>query len=161
MSSPVTDPAAVEHAQLREQTRAARKEFRRSPLGAFTRAMEAAMQDYHRARAQGVSQADAIGGLEMVLRDAWPMPPSRFQPACDTCDDVGWRIASCWHEQRCGRKRCAQSHPAHEHTYAVPCDCAAGDKFRRRSGDAPPESAIIAAGRTQKRPRSGFSRFGS
>lgn len=160
MSSPAGDPLTVAHRQLRQDVTASRRDFRRSPLGAFTTAMEAAMRDYHQARAQGVAQEDACRGLEAVLRDAWPLPPTRFAPACDTCDDVGWRIRSCWHEQRCGRPRCARSHPAHEHPYAVPCDCAAGDKFRRRSGDAAPEAAIIAAGRTQRKPR-GFSRFGS
>lgn len=152
MNVETSDPQA-----LRQAARAKRKAFTASPDGAFVRAMKSAMAEYHQMRAADVSREDACQGLEAVLRDAWPHVPSKFSPACDACADTGWRETLCWHEARCGRRRCHDLHPSTEHPYGVPCDCAAGDRMRAKVKTQ--EDAIAAVGRTQKA-KKGFQRFG-
>jgi hypothetical protein len=93
----------------------------------FVQTMQGAMADYRHARAAGLTREEAEKGIEAVLRDAWPKPPSKFRATCDACDDIGWREVLCWSERRCGRIICARADSSHEHIYVVPCDCPKGE----------------------------------
>jgi hypothetical protein len=107
-----------------------------------------------------VSRADAVKGLEAVIRAVWPARPSRFPPLCPTCDDVGWQLVRCTHARRCGRWRCSGAEEAWTHTLVVACPCPKGDPYRR-SGTRPverPEDAVEAASHTRRR-RGGLSRL--
>lgn len=134
--------------EQRQAIREARRAFASSPDAGFARAMREAMAEYQQARMNGVSQADAIRGIEAVLRDVWPRKVSKFAPACSVCEDTGWELRTCCHGMRCQRRSCQEAHPAEEHAYAVWCACPAGDKFRVRRAD---EDAVAAAGRMPKK----------
>lgn len=146
-------------AALREQAKQGRRAFALTPLSRFVQKMQEVMRDYLKARESGVSREDAVLGIEEVLRAEWPRKPSKFK-TCDGCDDTGWHLMFCTHEMRCQRPVCQEKHPAWEHTYVVPCDCAKGDPFRR-SGLRPERSLddeLSGVGKTKK--RGGFTRFG-
>lgn len=133
---------------LRASARASRRDFAQSSMGRFERVMRAAMRDYLSVREQGVSREDAVKGIEAVLRDVWPIKGPRYCPVCDVCDDTGWRLRTCTHELRCARTRiCHYAEPEWKHTYVVPCDCAAGDKFRAKLQTR--EDALVSIGRTK------------
>jgi hypothetical protein len=157
MSVDVDDPEV-----LRAEARRKRRAFAMSPLSPFVRTMQQCMRDYLAARANGVSYEDAVRGIDEVVRAVWPVRHSKFPLACQMCDDIGWRVLTCWHGLRCGRYRCSLADPEWEHTYVVPCGCAKGDPFRR-SGQQPratPEDDLAAAGKTKGRKRlKGFSRI--
>jgi hypothetical protein len=155
--NPVTDPQGAAAAQAeRAHARSVRREFLTSPVSAFVRAMKGAITQYLAAREQGVSRQDGIRGLEEELRGAWPKSVSKFKPACDACDDTGYREWTCWDQQRCGREVCAKN-PERTHLYVVPCDCAKGDRFRPKTFT--PDDQLASVGRTHKK-RGGFTRFG-
>lgn len=137
--------------------RASRRAFASSPVSAFVRKMRDVIALFLRAREEGVSREDGIRGIEEELRAAWPKTVSKFKPACDECDDTGWREMVCWDRQRCGRKLCA-ANPERQHAYVVACECAAGDRMRRRQRTT--DDDLAAVGKTAKK-RGGFSRFGS
>jgi hypothetical protein len=139
-----------------KEARKGRKAFAASPLSAFVRTMRKVITQYLGARASGVSQEDGIRGIEEELRAAWPKSVSKFVPDCNACDDTGWEEKTCWDQQRCGRRTCADN-PARLHLYVVPCRCMKGDRFRPRVWQ--PEDQIAAVGKTQKAKR-GFSRLG-
>jgi hypothetical protein len=155
MSVDVDDPEV-----LRAEARRKRRAFARSPLSPFVTAMQACMRDYLAARAHGVSQEDAVRGIEEVVRAVWPVRRSKFPPTCTICDDLGWRVVECHHGLRCGRERCSWAEDAWTHPFVVPCGCTTGDRFRR-SGQRPrvtPEDDLAAAGKTRKSTR-GFARL--
>lgn len=150
MSVDLDDPETLRAAARRE-----RRVFAQSPLSPFVTAMQACMRDYLAARAQGVSQEDAVKGLEEVVRAVWPARRSKFPPACTVCEDLGWRLVECHHGLRCGRERCSWADETWTHPFVVPCGCAQGDRFRR-SGQRPvrsPEDEVEAAGKRRTRRR--------
>ncbi len=149
MSAPIDLDAAKE-------ARKARRAFASSPVSTFVRKMRDVIALYLRARSEGVSREDGIRGVEEELRAAWPKSVSKFKPACDECDDTGWREMVCWDRQRCGRKVCA-ANPEKQHGYVVPCECPSGDRMRSRTRST--DDALVSVGKTQK--KRSFSRFGS
>lgn len=152
-----TDPLREEHEAEQREARHQRRLFGATKLGAFARAMLAALREYFTMRAAGVSREDGVKGLEAVLRDAWPQRPSKFAPSCLACDDTGWYERICSDEMRCGREFCYRRGSAHQHTYATPCDCARGDAHRPRVHT--PESELASVGRSKPKQRK-FSRMG-
>jgi hypothetical protein len=118
--------------------------------------MQGAVSQYLQARTEGVDREHAIAGLDAELRAAWPKSVSKFKPACDACDDTGYREMTCWDSQRCGREVCARN-PERQHAYVVSCDCVKGDRFRPKTFT--PDDQLASVGRTQKK-RGGFTRFG-
>lgn len=151
-----TDQARDEFYAARKAARDARRAFSRSADAGFVRTMQNAMREYATARAAGVSRDDACKGIEAVLRDAWPHRPSKFDAKCALCDDTGWRELYCDDRMRCGRERCAKN-PEIQHAYVEPCQCAEGDKKRKRTWSG--EDQIAAVGKTSKK-RGGFARLG-
>lgn len=150
------DPLREEHNRLRAEARASRREFSKNPVSRFAREMWDAITGYLGMRKDGVSREDACRGLEEVLRGL--LKVTKFPSACDTCDDTGWQERRCTHQMRCTRKWCAMQHPAHEHTFVVPCHCPAGDSKRKRERQVDDE--LAAASRVQKRKSRGFSHVG-
>lgn len=144
---------------LRQEARERRRAFASTPLSAFVRTMQATMRQYLIARAQGVDREDGVCGLEAELRAAWPGKTTKFPFDCTLCDDTGWREYVCTHEMRCGRKLCAEKHPAEEHPYVASCGCPRGLRNRRQVQTT--EDAIAAAGRVQKAKKRGWSQVGS
>ncbi len=154
--NPSTDPnGAAEFNAAKRAARETRRAFALSPVSAFVRVMQGAIRQYLEARAQGVEVEHGIAGLEAELRGAWPKSVSKFKPLCDACEDTGYRELVCWDRQRCGREVCAKN-PDRQHPYVVPCDCAKGDRMRRRIKST--DDALAAIGKTQK--KRGFSRMG-
>lgn len=142
---------------LRQQARERRRAFARSSDSRFVAAMKAVMRDYLQAREEGVPREDAVKGIEAALRELWPKRPSKFSARCGACDDTGWRLMACHHGLRCGRERCSEREDTYAHAFAVPCDCAKGDRFRARLQSL--EEEVARVGRTKK--RTGFSRMSS
>jgi hypothetical protein len=116
----------------------------------FVETMKAAVDEYLRMRSEGVDREDAERGLEAVLRESWPKPPSKFPPACEDCHGTGYREMTCWDQQRCQRESHATWSPALEHTYVVLCSCIAGDRFRRAKLEPVDEMASVGRGRKRK-----------
>jgi hypothetical protein len=145
--------------ELRAQARAGRKSFASSVDSQFVKAMKRVMSDYLEARAQGVSRADAVKGIEEVLRAEWPQRPTKF-PTCEGCGGAAWRVTYCTHNRRCGRERCSMAEPEYEHSYVVYCDCEAGVTLRGKHDRKGIEDDLARIGRTKKRAR-GFSRLGA
>lgn len=153
------DRAATEHAEARKAARAGRRAFRQMPIvSAFVAAMQRAIGLYREARGQGVSREDACRGLELELREAWPKSVSKFRPACDACEDTGFVEMTCWDQQRCSRKLCADN-PERQHPYVVPCHCIKGDRFKPRQVSQ--DDVIAAAGRTAKKKARGWRQVGA
>jgi len=152
------DRAASELTTLRRAVRAGRRAFAISMDSVFVKAMKKAMELYRQARGQGVSRADALKGLELEVRGAWAKPPSKFAPACGSCDDTGWVEHTCWDRHQCGRRVCANN-PERQHLYVDPCGCANGDRMRKRVRTT--DDAIAAAGRTQKRKSGNWKQAGA
>lgn len=150
------DAAYVELAEARKAVRAARRAFRSSPDSAFVKTMRGVMEQYLKARSEGVSREDGIRGIEAELRAAWPKSVSKFRPECDACDDLGWVERVCWDQHRCGRKVCAVN-PERQHAYVEICHCPKGDRFRPKAWT--PDDQIAAVGKTQRK-KSGFTRVG-
>jgi hypothetical protein len=154
MSVEVIDTADVKG--LRKLARDGRKAFMASPLSRFVVKMREVMADYLNAREAGVSRDDAVRGIEAVLREEWPQRVSKFEH-CGACDGTGWRMTECVHGMRCSRYRCGIAESSWFHTYAVPCDCASGDKHRKRLVQV---DDLAAAGKTRRKKPSGFTRTG-
>jgi hypothetical protein len=152
------DAAFVELAEAKRAVRASRRAFATSPQSAFVRTMRAVMDDYTKARQSGVSREDALRGLELELRSAWPKDVSKFRPGCDACDDTGYVDHVCWDQNRCGRQSCVR-HPESQHGYVTVCHCLKGDRFRQKVRAA--EDDIAAAVKTQRKKNRGFQRMGS
>ncbi len=146
---------------LRKQARKERRDFEATLESRFVRKMLECMRDYLKARSEGVSQEDGIRGIEEVIRAVWPKRPSKFQPACPACEDVGWRVLECVDGARCLRTACVIKGSGWFHDYVVPCDCAKGEKFQRSGQErqrAYGDDDLASVGKTKK--RKGFSRFG-
>lgn len=144
---------------LRAEVRKERREFARSRLGRMARLMWEAVTDYLKARREGMSREDGVRGIEAVLRDVWPLRPTRVKP-CDFCGDTGYRETACNYAMRCGRYRCSTSGQEWEHAYVVPCDCALGDKFRAKA-HVSGEDQLASVGRTRKKPSNNWRTIGS
>lgn len=153
----IPDAAQIELAEAKREIRRSRRAFARSALGTFARAMEDAFPEYERMRREGVSREDACLGLEAIVRAHWPKQTSKFTPSCQNCEDTGYREMRCWDRQQCGREKCARN-PQEEHNYVVPCECAAGDRMRRKFRG--PDDDLASVGRMAKKKRGGFSRMG-
>lgn len=155
----MTDHLRDEHESLQRAVQQSRKAFAAGPASPFVKAMQDTMDEYLRMRKEGVSREDAVKGIEAVLREVWPKPTTKFPPACDGCEGTGWHRRTCWHEQRCGRLRCQQLHPAWEHFYVVPCHCTDGDRFRPRAVESDDEIAAMSRTETRKPKPRGFTRW--
>lgn len=80
----MSTPTLVE---IKQQRRKAEK-----VIGPFAKAMLACMRDYKQARAEGLSQAEAVKGIEAVVREVWPRPRSEpWRYLCNACGDTGWQ----------------------------------------------------------------------
>jgi hypothetical protein len=117
--------------------------------------MRAAICEYQKFRAQGVSREDSIGGLDVVLRDVWPKQVSKFPAKCDACDDTGYNEHICRQYVRCGRTGCDRLGEAWQHTYVVQCHCDRG-QAARRAEQSPSEHTI---GKVSK-PKKSWQRLG-
>lgn len=153
------DRAREEFYEAKKAVREARKAFKQSPDAGFVRTMQDAISQYLEARRGGVTRDDAVKGLEEELRGVWPKPTTKFAPNCDACSDTGYRDMTCWHEQRCARKRCHEMHPGFEHAYVTPCECSAGDKMRPKVRTTYAEDAITQVGK-RKRKSGGWRQVG-
>ena len=96
-------------------------------------------------RADGRSEREIAAERTRVLRQIWPVTPG-FRYRCEDCQDSGAIPLVCKPGQRCGKGWCA-GQAAYEHDYVRPCECPAGQRFRRPS---PPDqgSEIARAART-------------
>lgn len=150
----MTIDLAASAADLRRHVRAARRAFARTSEYRKSVALEGAVREYLHMRAEGVSAEDACKGLEPFLRELFRT--TKFTPTCDACDDRGVIFGRCTDTDRCGAKFCALN-PEVEHSYARPCVCGHGDRFRQRNKPSP-DDAIVAAGKTKR--KTGFSRYG-
>jgi hypothetical protein len=157
MMTAMTDQLREEHASLQRAVKQSRRAFEQSPESAFAKAGREVMDDYDAMRKAGVSQEDAVKGIEAVLRAIWPKPVSKFSDVCEVCGDTGYQEHTCWHEHRCARDRHRDWHPAQEHAYVSPCDCQRGDRFRPRP--YAPQDEIAAVARSKAKPK-GFTRYG-
>jgi hypothetical protein len=146
------NPLPAEDRLARRKATTARTVTARSP---FVKAMIEAQAEYLSMRDQGVSQEDAIKGLEHVLREVWPKHPTKF-PVCEDCDGTGWADRQCRQYMRCERERCHEKGDSWQHRYIVPCDCPRGDRFRPHASN--PDEGFDHVGKSPK-PKS-FSRFG-
>lgn len=115
----------------------------------------AALLEYLKYRKAGVSKLDAVRGVEAIIRETWPLPPTKFEPRCQNCEDTGWSERLCWDQERCGRRFCG-NHSEYEHRYVEPCFCLAGERHKARIATV--DDAIARAGKTAKKKPSGFSR---
>lgn len=104
-----------------------------------------AMRIWEAQKAEGVSKAERLEGLEKTLRVAWPQT-REWKFSCRDCDDVGLMYAECPGNDHCGRTK-----PHLPHTYGAPCFCPKGAMFRSRPKPEPED--FKAAGK-------GFSRIG-
>lgn len=82
-----------------------------------------AKDEYLKMRDAGVSQEDAIQGLEHVIRDVLQKIAPRERPwqdECGACDDTGWEVRRCYPDtaNNCGRRT---EHGEHE--YVSLCSC--------------------------------------
>lgn len=119
----MTPPDILDVVELRAEARERRRTFANSAESRFVRTMKTVMKDYLQARAEGLSRADGLKGIEAVVREVWPMRPTRFGPTCAACDDTGWRLLACTHAARCGRRQCSDREESYAHDMVTPCAC--------------------------------------
>jgi hypothetical protein len=135
--------AAVQ-GQVRRARKAAAKE-----LGALAKTYAVAMRIWDAQKADGVSKADRIAGLERTLRAAWPQM-REWKYLCSSCHDYGLVIGDCpgTHNATCGRTK-----PHLPHDFGTPCWCQAGNTYR----DKPKPSAedFTQAGKSKQMTRLG------
>lgn len=115
-------------------------------------------------RADGASDTELAKGLEQSVRAAWPQG-REWQYKCDDCRDTGLIEMVCKAGQRCEgtssrvdhwkdepgkyRRLCALNPTSdYEHTYTMPCFCAAGSRFKRQAPT--PETDDDRAAKVQK-----------
>ena len=103
-----------------------------------------AMRIWDAQRAEGVTLADRIRGMEATLRSCWPQV-REWKYLCNSCDDSGAVYET--------RQTPMYAYPV---VYVVPCHCSKGARFRARE---PHADDFTAAGKTTKKPRD-FSRAG-
>lgn len=155
MSEPVVD---LEIAAAKRSATLNRSKFIRSPEGQFARLMMAAMREYHRMRDEGVSREDAIRGVEIELRDSWPLRRIARAEPCVGCGGTGWRLTSCDYSLRCQRENCQSTPPEWTHPYVVPCDCELGDRFRPSANAN--FDPLASVGRSKKKKEKTWTRLG-
>jgi hypothetical protein len=114
--------------------------------GALARTFVAAMEQWDAEKAAGVSEADRVAHLQVILRAAWPFTRT-WQYLCQRCDDTGLVMAVCRKGARCNgistridhhtqqpgkyKRLCAQFPDSdYEHEYGTPCFCEKGARFR-------------------------------
>jgi hypothetical protein len=115
--------------------------------GTLSQTFVAAMRIWDQQKADGVSKAERLAGLEQTLRAAWPQTRA-WHYLCVACSDLGLELFECDGGSACGRTK--RHLP---HTYGRACVCAKGAAFR----EAPkPEPADFkAAGRSKPLSRMG------
>jgi len=86
--------------------------------GGIAAQMTSAMDEYRRMRVEGVSQADAVRGLEYVLRQV--IPQTSHGPRCRRCDDTHWEHVAC---QGSPSASCGRVRPHDEHECVRRCVC--------------------------------------
>ena len=127
---------------VRRSRRAAKKE-----IGTLAQTFYAAMEIWDRQKADGVSTADRLAGLEKTLRASWPQT-REWKYLCGDCGDIGLIISQCDGGSACGRYK------AHlPHSYGSPCWCKAGETYRAQPKPAPED--FKAAGRSKPMTRMG------
>ena len=151
------DAAYVELAEAKRAVRASRRAFRRSAEGGIAAKLQAVVNEYLRMRRDGVSREDGVKGIEAELRDCGLFRPTKFPPACETCEDTGYIERTCWDRHRCQRETCV-TYPERQHSYVEPCHCPKGDRFRPRQRSA--EDAMVAVSKTAKK-KTGWRQVGS
>jgi hypothetical protein len=143
--------------QEKREKLTARRVFAKA-FGPFVKAMRECMTAYHDARQQGMDRADAAKGIEHVLREMWPKAPSKFQPQCLICDDLGLEELLCRPYARCQREICQRKGEDWQHLYVGPCGCPKGDKFRPKVYQPAEQAASV--GKVSKRKPGSWSRMG-
>lgn len=147
-----------ESTKAAREARRERKAFSASPASAFVRSMQECMAAYLKARSQGVEREDAIRGIEHVLRETWLKQTTKYPP-CESCDGTGWEKLVCRPYVRCERESCQAKDDEWQHTYAVPCSCPKGDRFREKVVTVEDEFASVGKSKRGKSHR-GFSKIG-
>jgi hypothetical protein len=141
-------PAAL-GAAFRALQGAVRRERRDDKAGVLARTFRAAMVIWDAQKAEGVSKAERVAGLEKTLRVAWPQT-REWKYLCGECRDTGLVIRECDGDPQCG---CSKKHQPHlPHEYGTACWCSLGAKFRKPK---PEPEDYAQAGRTQKMSRVG------
>ena len=79
---------------------------------------------------------------EAELRDCGLFRPTKFPPACETCEDTGYMDRTCWDRHRCQRETCV-TYPERQHSYVEPCHCPKGDRFRVKVRSSTDELASV------------------
>jgi hypothetical protein len=132
-------------AAVQGQVRRARKAADKG-LGPLAQTFVAAMRIWDQQKADGVSKAERLAGLEKTLRAAWPQT-REWKYLCD-CDDLGIKVSECPGDATCGRYK------AHlPHTFGTPCWCPAGAKYRDKPKPSPED--FTAAGKSKPLARMG------
>lgn len=119
------DELGQEHAAKRAGVSGSRRKAH-AELGPLAATYEAAMALFARQKAEGVSLAERLGGLEKTLRVAWPKGrENEWKYPCAKCGDYGLEMAWCDGDATCGREK---RHLRHE--FGTPCWCPAGKRFK-------------------------------
>lgn len=126
---------------LQGQVRRARKASA-NELGTLAQTFTAAMRIWDAQKAEGVSKAERLEGLEKTLRVAWPQA-REWKYLCAECGDLGLVYYECGGGSECGR---IKKHLPH--TYGRPCFCAKGAKFAEKP--KPQAEDFKAAGKMVK-----------
>jgi len=133
------------HHALLEALKRKRRQLAKAQ-GPLARTFVAAMEQWDHEKAAGVSDADRLAHLQVVLRAAWPFTRT-WQYLCQRCDDTGLVQAVCRKGARCNgtstridhfslpagkyQRLCAKFPDSdYEHEYGTPCLCEKGARFR-------------------------------
>ena len=126
---------AVLQGTVRRARRAAKREG-----GMLAQTVYAALDIWDQQKADGVSRAERLAGLEKTLRAAWPQT-REWKYLCQ-CNDLGLKLSECPGDSTCGRHR---DHLPH--TFGTPCWCPTGAKYREKPKADPAD--FKAAGMTK------------
>jgi hypothetical protein len=143
------DALAQAHEALRQSVPSQRRQAHKAE-GQLAATFREAMRIWDLQKAEGMSLADRVAGLERTLRVAWPFT-REWKFLCEACNDRGLVMAMCPGDATCGRHR---EHQAHE--YGSPCWCSVGNRFKAK---APSEDDYTAAAKTKPAGK-GFSKWG-
>ena len=138
---------AVVQGQVRKARGASKEAY-----GPLAQTFVAAMKIGDQQKADGVSRADRLAGLEKTLRAAWPQT-REWKYLCSCCADYGYEVGSCpgLRDAMCRRTR---EHAPHE--FVTPCWCSAGTKYREKP--KPSAEDFTQAGRSK--PSKSMTRMG-
>jgi hypothetical protein len=126
------------HQESRRDVRAKRRQAQRTE-GNLAASVAVAVAVWESQKADGVSFAERVAGLEQTVRAAWPFTREwKFQ--CPACDDLGLRIAECSGDASCGRSK-----PHLVHSYGMPCWCVLGKRFQEKRRPDPEDVLTQAA----------------